>query len=49
MGAISALMASSFETHGFAMLLGMRSQTLMVRSAPSPVSNREASGEATTI
>jgi hypothetical protein len=27
-------MASSFETHRFAMLLTMRSQTLMVRSAP---------------
>src|ERR1700692_2515501 len=27
-------MASSFETHRFAMLLRMRSQTLMVRSAP---------------
>jgi hypothetical protein len=26
-------MASSFETHRFAMLLRMRSQTLMVRSA----------------
>ncbi len=38
-------MASSFETHRFAMLLRMRSQTLMVRSAPSRVSNHEASGD----
>jgi len=49
-------MASSFETHRFAMLLRMRFQTLMarfqtlmVRSAPSRVSNHEASGEATVI
>jgi hypothetical protein len=42
-------MASSFETHRFAMFLRMRNQTLMVRSAPSRVSNHEASGEATTI
>jgi hypothetical protein len=42
-------MASSFETHRFATLLWMRSQTLMVRSAPSRVSNHEASGEATMI
>jgi len=41
--------ASSFRTHRFAMLLRLRSQTLMVRSAPSRVSNHEASGEATTI
>jgi hypothetical protein len=34
-------MASSFETHCFAMLLRMRSQTLMVRSASSRVSNHE--------
>src|SRR5580700_7834804 len=40
--AISTLMASSFETHRFAMLLTMRSQTLMVRSASSRVSNHEA-------
>jgi hypothetical protein len=41
-------MASSFETHRFAMLLRMRSQsqTLMVRSASSRVSNHEATGEA---
>jgi hypothetical protein len=49
-------MASSIETHRFALLLGMRSetltvrsQTLMVRSAPSRVSNHEASGAATMI
>jgi hypothetical protein len=41
-------MASSFETHRFALLLGMRSKTLMV-SALSRVSNHEASGEATMI
>jgi hypothetical protein len=35
-------MASSFETHRFAMLLRMRSQNLMVRSASSRVSNHEA-------
>jgi hypothetical protein len=52
---ISSSVASSFETHRFAMLLSMRSkvlvshQTLMVRSAPSRVSNHEASGEATVI
>jgi hypothetical protein len=35
--------ASSFETHRFAMLLRMRSQTPMVRSAATPrVSNHEA-------
>ena len=33
--AISTSMASSFETHRYAMLLWMRSQTLMVRSASS--------------
>jgi hypothetical protein len=38
-------MASSFETHRFAMLLRMRSETLMVRSASSRVSNHEATGE----
>src|SRR5665213_3701772 len=42
-------MASSFETHRCAMLLRTRSQTLMVRSAPSRVSNDEASGGATMI
>jgi len=43
-------MASSFETHRFAMLLWMRTQTLMVRSrALRGVSNHEASAEATTI
>jgi len=42
-------MASSFETHRFAMLLWMRSENVMVRSAPSRVSNHEASGEATMI
>jgi hypothetical protein len=42
-------MASSFETHRFAMLLRMGSRTLMVRSAASRVSNHEASGEATMI
>ncbi len=54
--AISTSMAASFETHRFAMLLRMRSQTpmvrtetLMVRSAPSRVSNHEASGVATMI
>jgi hypothetical protein len=36
--------ASSFETHRFAMLLRMRSETLMVRSASSRVSNHEATG-----
>jgi hypothetical protein len=49
-------MASFFETHRFAMLLRMRSQTLMVRTqtlmvrsrALRGVSNHEASGEATT-
>jgi len=36
-------MASSFETHRFAMLLWMRTQTLMVRSrALRGVSNHEA-------
>jgi hypothetical protein len=34
-------MTASFETHRFAMLLRMRSQTLMVRSAKR-VSNHEA-------
>jgi|GEM_PF-1145699 len=47
--AISASMASSFETHRFAMLLWMRSETLMVRSASSRVSNHKASEEATMI
>jgi len=45
-------MASSFETHRFAMLLRTRFhyQTLMVRSrALRGVSNYEASGEATMI
>jgi len=50
-------MASSFETHRFAMLLRMRSETLMVRSpthmvksrAFRGVSNHEASAEATKI
>jgi len=44
-------MASSFETHRFAMLLKdeVSYQTLMVRSASSRVSNHEASGEATMI
>jgi hypothetical protein len=36
-------MASSFETHRFA-ILRMRSQTLMVRSASSRVSNHETRG-----
>ena len=45
---ISTSMASSFETHRFAMLLRMRSQTLMVRSrALRGVSNHEAPREAT--
>src|ERR1700722_20265955 len=35
---------SSFETHRFTMLLRMRSQTLMVRSASSRVSNHKAAG-----
>jgi hypothetical protein len=36
-------MASPFETHRFAMLLRMRTETLMVRSAATPrVSNHEA-------
>jgi len=47
--AISTSMASSFETHRFAMLLWMRSQTLMVRSALSRVSNHEAPGVAAMI
>jgi hypothetical protein len=39
-------MASSFETHRFAMLLGVRCETLMVRRrALRGVSNHEASGE----
>jgi len=42
-------MASSFETHRFATLLRIRSQPLMVRSAPSRVSNHEASGEAIQV
>jgi hypothetical protein len=38
-------MATSFETHRFAMLLRMRSKTLVVRSAATPsVSNHEAPG-----
>ena len=50
-GPSSELMASSFETHRFAMLLRMRTyRTLMVRSrALRGVSNHEASGEATMI
>jgi hypothetical protein len=44
--AFSTSMASSFETHRFAMLLRIRSQTHMVRSASSRVSNHEATGEA---
>src|SRR5580700_3285709 len=43
--AISTLMASSFETHRFAMLLRTRSETLMVRSASSRVSNYEATDD----
>jgi hypothetical protein len=44
--AISTSMASSFETHRFAMLLWMRYETLMVMSrALRGVSNHEASGE----
>jgi hypothetical protein len=39
--AFSGSGASSFETHRFTMLLRMRSQTLMVRSAKR-VSNHEA-------
>src|SRR5450759_1549824 len=40
--AYSSAMASSFETHRFAMLLRMRSQSLMERSAATPrVSNHE--------
>jgi hypothetical protein len=43
-------MASSFETHRFAMLLRIRTQSLMVRSrALRGVSNHEATGEATMI
>ena len=42
-------MGSSFETHRFAMLLRMRSQTLMVRSASLRVSNHEATGGAASI
>jgi hypothetical protein len=42
-------MASSFETHRFALLLRMRTQTLIVRSRLRGVSNHEASGEATMI
>jgi hypothetical protein len=57
----STSMASSFETHRFAILLRMRSQTLMVRSASEPVigprfartrwrvSNHEATGKVTTL
>src|SRR5665213_2272284 len=42
---ISVTVASSFETHRFAMLLRMRTQTLMVRSrALRGVSNHEADG-----
>ncbi|SHG24891.1 hypothetical protein SAMN05443248_0872 [Bradyrhizobium erythrophlei] len=41
--ALYSSVASSFETHGFAMLLRMRSETLMVRSAATPrVSNHQA-------
>src|SRR6202035_917817 len=41
--ALSSSVASSFETHRFAMLLRMRSETLMVRSAATPrVSNHQA-------
>ena len=49
--AISTAMASSFETHRFAMLLWdeVSYQTLMVSSAASRVSNHEASGEVTVI
>jgi hypothetical protein len=37
--------ASSFETHRFAMLLRMRSSAVMVRRAATPrVSNHEAAG-----
>jgi hypothetical protein len=39
-------MASSFETPAGGGLLGIRCQTLMVRSASSRVSNHEATGEA---
>src|ERR1700730_5329332 len=43
LGALSSSVASSFETHRFAMLLRMRSETLMVRSAATPrVSNHQA-------
>jgi hypothetical protein len=45
-GAFSGSVASSFETHGFAMLLRMRSLTLMVRSAKR-VSNHETRYAAT--
>ena len=38
-GAVFTPMASSFETHRCAMLLRIRSQTVMVRSAPSRVSS----------
>jgi hypothetical protein len=37
-------LAASFETHRFAMLLRMRPEILMVRSATSRVSNHEATG-----
>ena len=48
--AVSTSMAPSFETHRFAMLLWMRPETLMVRSAATPrVSNHEAAAEATMI
>ena len=41
--ALSSSVASSFETHRFAMLLRMRSETLMVRRAATPrVSNHQA-------
>jgi hypothetical protein len=39
--ALSSSVASSFETHRFAMLLRMRSETLMVRSAATRVSNHQ--------
>src|SRR6185437_1553806 len=41
-GATSTSTASSFETHRFALLLWMRTRTLMVRSASSRVSNHDA-------
>ena len=43
LGALSSSVASSFEKHRLAMLLRMRSETLMVRSAATPrVSNHQA-------